>query len=96
MANTERGEAECCICHETPPECCIFHTSQVNGASTNLLLFRGRISKMDSQRNAVEQVKEIVSPSLLPQKWEMDLIKKFLTRDLLLWIASGYRVVEFH
>ena len=25
-ANTARGEAECCICLETPPECCIFHT----------------------------------------------------------------------
>ena len=32
---------------------------------------------MDSQRNAVEHVKEIVSPSLLPQKWEMDLVKNF-------------------
>ena len=48
-----------------------------NGALTNLLFFRGRISKIDSQRNAVEQVKEIVSPSLLPQKWEMDLAKNF-------------------
>ena len=33
---------------------------------------------MDSQRNAVEQVKELVSPSLLPQKWEMDFVKNFL------------------
>ena len=35
---------------------------------------------MTSQRNAVEQVKEIVSPSLLPQKWEMDLIKNFFDK----------------
>ena len=45
---------------------------------------------MDLQCNAIEQVKEIVSPSLLPQKWEMDFVKNFLTRDLLLWIASSY------
>ena len=52
---------------------------------------------MDSQRNAVEQVKEIVSPSryyLRNGRWT--LLKTFLTRDLLLWIASGYHVVEFH
>ena len=32
---------------------------------------------MDSRCNAVDQVKEIVSPSLLPQEWEMGLVKKF-------------------
>ena len=32
---------------------------------------------MNSQHNAVEQVKEIISPSLLPQKWEIDLVKNF-------------------
>ena len=26
--NTARGEAECCICLETPPECCIFQTDK--------------------------------------------------------------------
>ena len=75
-----RGGVEWQIQHEAKPsavfatrphpECCIFRTSRVNGALTNLLFFRGRIStrisKMDSQRNAVDQVKEIVSPSLLP------------------------------
>ena len=74
-----RGGVEWQIQHEAKPsavfatrphpECCIFRTSRVNGALTNLLFFRGRIStrisKMDSQRNAVDQVKEIVSP-LLP------------------------------
>ena len=35
---------------------------------------------MDSQCNAVEKVKEIVSPSLLPQKWKMDLVKSFLDK----------------
>ena len=32
---------------------------------------------MDSQRNAIDQGKEIVSPSLLPQEWEMGLVKNF-------------------
>lgn len=32
---------------------------------------------MDSQCDAVEQVEEIVSPLLLPQKWEMELVKNF-------------------
>ena len=32
---------------------------------------------MDSQRNAVEQVKEIVSPSLLPQNERWTLLKNF-------------------
>ena len=69
--------ASCCICHSTPPLVLYFPYITRNGALTNLLFFRGRISKIDSQRNAVEQVKEIVSPSLLPQKWEMDLAKNF-------------------
>ena len=27
--NTARGEAECCICLEAPPECCIFRTHEL-------------------------------------------------------------------
>jgi len=26
MVNTARGEAECCIYHETPPDCCVSYT----------------------------------------------------------------------
>ena len=26
--NTAQGEAECFICLQIPPECCIFHTAQ--------------------------------------------------------------------
>ena len=31
-ANTARGGAECCICLETPPECCIFRTHKQGGS----------------------------------------------------------------
>ena len=27
--NTVQGEAECCICLETPPKCCIFRTHEL-------------------------------------------------------------------
>ena len=39
MANTAQGEAECCICHETPPQVLhVFYcTAQVYGAFTDLL-----------------------------------------------------------
>ena len=32
---------------------------------------------MDSKCHSDSQVKEIVSPSLLPQEWEMDDVRKF-------------------
>ena len=38
-ANTARGEAECCICLETPPEYCIFHTHKQGGALSVILYF---------------------------------------------------------
>ena len=38
-ANTARGEAECCICLETPPECCIFRTHKQGGALSVILYF---------------------------------------------------------
>ena len=37
-ANTARGEAECCICLETPPECCIFHTHTSIGSALTVIL----------------------------------------------------------
>ena len=30
--HTAQGEAECCICLETPRECCIFQTGKQGGA----------------------------------------------------------------
>ena len=38
-ANTARGKAECCICLETPPEYCIFHTHKQGGALSVILYF---------------------------------------------------------
>ena len=38
-ANTAQGEAECCICLETPPENCIFHTHKQGGALSVILYF---------------------------------------------------------
>ena len=38
-ANTARGEAECCICLETPPECYIFRTHKQGGALSVILYF---------------------------------------------------------
>ena len=38
-ANTTRGKAECCICLETPPECCIFHTHKQGGVLSVILYF---------------------------------------------------------
>ena len=37
--NISRGEAECCICLETPPEYCIFRTHKQGGALTVILYF---------------------------------------------------------
>ena len=34
-------------------------------------------SEMDSQRDAGKQIKPIVSPSLLPNRWEMNDVKEF-------------------
>ena len=48
MANTAQGEAELCICIRPYPEYCIFHTSQVNSALTDLLFCVGRISSSSS------------------------------------------------
>ena len=39
MENTAQGKAECCICLETPPECCIFRTHTQGGALTVTLYF---------------------------------------------------------
>ena len=38
-ANTAQGEAECCICLETPPEYCIFRTHKQHGALSIILYF---------------------------------------------------------
>ena len=38
-ANTARGEAECCICLETPPKYCIFRTHKQGGALSVILYF---------------------------------------------------------
>ena len=38
-ANTARGEAECCISLETPPEYCMFHTHKQGGVLTVILYF---------------------------------------------------------
>ena len=47
-ANIARGEVECCICLETPPECCIFfiHIS-IGGASTVILYFPSWLSGLE-------------------------------------------------
>ena len=41
MAKTAQGIAQCCIWHETHPECCIFRTARVCGALTGLLFTVG-------------------------------------------------------
>ena len=38
-ANTARDKAECCICLETPPKYCIFHTHKQGGALSVILYF---------------------------------------------------------
>ena len=38
-ANTAQGKAECCICLETPPKCCIFRTHKQGGALSVILYF---------------------------------------------------------
>ena len=57
MTNIAQGAAECCVCLETHSECCIFHTSRVNGALTDLFL---ELIVMDFQPDGVNQVEEIV------------------------------------
>jgi len=59
---------------------------------------------MDSQHDActiyacMKQAEEIVGTSLLPQEWEMEYIKNFLTQGLPLWIVNGYLhiITGFH
>ena len=79
MVNIARGEAECCICHETTPLCCIICTTRVYGAFTDLFVLCGRtdyfdliaafsagcFDRMDSQSDADKQTDPVFSPLLL-------------------------------
>ena len=39
---------------------------------------------------------EIVSPSLLPQEYEMEYVQSFLTQGSHFWAVNGYRITGFH
>ena len=57
-ANTARGEAECCICLETPPEYCIFRTHKQGGALSVTLYF---LVASGSERFSLTQTAAIFS-----------------------------------
>ena len=46
-ANTGRGEAKCCICLETPPECCIFHTHKPRQCFKCYIVLPGHLARSD-------------------------------------------------
>ena len=62
--NTARGKAECCICLETPPECCIFRTHELRRCF-NCYISLVRSDSAFTEQQIVDEMKVSLSIDLV-------------------------------